>query len=334
MKILLYGELWGGTHIDSISKVLNKLGFENKAFNFYHYLNYYFKYELINKILRKTLRLANRKRINRSLLIEINKFSPTVLLISKGIDIYPQTLLKIKKKNILIANWNPDDFFNSKNSNKNIINSLGIYDIVFSSRKHLFDEYIRRGIKNPIYLEWYFLPEYHKRYKIDSKIIDKITFVGTHSKRREEIINKIDSNNSIEIWGSGWNKSKVISKSNVLYHRQILDQNKFSEVMQTSLININILTIENRDLTNLKIFEIVASGGILLTEKNQSSMEILGEHCFYFQGTQDINNMIKVIKSLSKKELLEYKEKTYSKIINEENSIDDKVKQMLNYLEV
>ena len=198
----------------------------------------------------------------------------------------------------------------------------------------MFDEYIRRGIKNPIYLEWYFLPEYHKRCKIDSKIIDKITFVGTYSKRREEIINKIDSNNSIEIWGSGWNKSKVISKSNVLYHRQILDQNKFSEVMQTSLINLNILTIENRDLTNLKIFEIIASGGILLTEKNQSSMEILGEHCFYFQGTQDINNMIKVIKSLSKKELLEYKEKTYSKIINEENSIDDKVKQMLNYLEV
>ena len=44
--------------------------------------------------------------------------------------------------------------------------------------------------------------------------------------------------------------------------------------------------------------------------------------------------MIKVTKSLSKKELLEYKEKTYSRIINEENSIDDKVKQMLNYLEV
>ena len=55
MKILLYGELWGGTHIDSISKVLNKLNHENKAFNFYSYLNYNFNYELINKILRKTL---------------------------------------------------------------------------------------------------------------------------------------------------------------------------------------------------------------------------------------------------------------------------------------
>ena len=331
MKILLYGELWEGTHIDSISKVLNKLDYENKAFNFYRYLNYYFKYELINKILRKTLRFINRKRINRGLLKEINKFSPTVLLISKGIDIYPQTLLKIKEKNILIANWNPDDFFNSKNSNKNIINSLKIYDIVFSSRKHLFDEYRLNGIKNPTYLEWYFLPEYHMRSKVDAKIIDKITFVGTFSKRRDEIINKIDSNNLIEIWGSGWNKSKVVSKSNVLCHRQILDQNKFSEVMQTSLINLNILTIENRDHTNLKIFEIVASGGILLTEKNKSSMEILGGNCFYFQGIQDINNMISVIKSLSKKELLEHKEKTYSRIIKGKNSIDDRVKEMLKH---
>lgn len=331
MKILLYGELWEGTHIDSISKVLNNLNHENKAFNFYSYLNYNFKYELINKILRKTLRFSNRIRINRGLLNEINKFSPTVLLISKGIDIYPQTLLKIKEKNILIANWNPDDFFNSKNSNKNIINSLKIYDIVFSSRKHLFDEYRLKGIKNPTYLEWYFLPEYHMRSKVDVKIINKITFVGTYSKRRDEIINEIDSNNLIEIWGSGWNKSKVVSKSNVIYRRQILDQNKFSEVMQTSLINLNILTIENRDLTNLKIFEIVASGGILLTEKNKSSMEILGENCFYFQGIQDINNMISVIKSLSKKELLEHKEKTYSRIIKGKNSIDDRVKEMLKY---
>lgn len=331
MKILLYGELWEGTHIDSISKVLNKLNHENKAFNFYSYLNYNFKYELINKILRKTLRFSNRIRINRGLLNEINKFSPTVLLISKGIDIYPQTLLKIKEKNILIANWNPDDFFNSKNSNKNIINSLKIYDIVFSSRKHLFDEYRLNGIKNPTYLEWYFLPEYHMRSKVDVKIINKITFVGTYSKRRDQIINEIDSNNLIEIWGSGWNKSKVVSKSNVIYHRQILDQNKFSEVMQTSLINLNILTIENRDLTNLKIFEIVASGGILLTEKNKSSMEILGGNCFYFEGIQDINNMISVIKSLSKKELLEHKEKTYSRIIKGKNSIDDRVKEMLKY---
>ena len=334
MKIILYGELWDGSHIDSIAKVFDKLKIKYYPFDFYEYLQYNTPFVLLNKVLRFFFLPYNRRKINIHLLEKIHSRKPTILIISKGIDIYPKTLLEIKKNNIQIVNWNPDDFFNSKNSNKNIINSLGIYDIVFSSRKHLFDEYIRRGIKNPIYLEWYFLPEYHKRCKIDSKIIDKITFVGTYSKRREEIINKIDSNNLIEIWGSGWNKSKVISKSNVLYHRQILDQNKFSEVMQTSLINLNILTIENRDLTNLKIFEIIASGGILLTEKNQSSIEILGEHCFYFQGTQDINNMIKVIKSLSKKELLEYKEKTYSKIINEENSIDDKVKQMLNYLEV
>lgn len=331
IKIFLYGELWEGTHIDSISKVLNKLKIENHQFNFYEFFQYNLPFKFLNKVLRKVFVFYNRRKMNLQLLRELDSFNPSVFLISKGIDIYPDTLKKIKRRNIKIVNWNPDDFFNLKNSNKNLIASLKFYDIVFSARKHLFHEYKIKGIKNPIYLEWYYIPGLHLKNIQNDFSLDKLTFIGSYSKRREEIINAIKGI-KIEIWGSGWNKANFINKKLITNHNKILSQSDFPHVIGKSLINLNILTIENRDQTNLKIFEIVASGGILLTNNNEMTKKIMGDNCFYYDGVEDLNMVIQNIRNLSKDELLMKKQKSYLGLISNKNSIDDRVKEMLNHL--
>jgi spore maturation protein CgeB len=330
MKIFLYGELWEGTHIDSISKVLNKLKIENQTFNFYNYFQYYTPFLFLNKVLRRLFLFYNRRRMNIQLLIKIESFEPTIFLISKGIDIYPETLIKIKNKNIVIANWNPDDFFNQKNSNLNLLSSLNHYDIVFSSRKHLFHEYIRKGIRNPIYLEWYYLPSLHFKKTENEEFIEKLTFIGSYSERREKIIKAINGI-EIEIWGSGWHKANFKSANNITCHNKILSQSNFPSVIGKSLINLNILTRENRDQTNLKIFEIVASGGVILTEDNDITRKILGEDCFYYDGINNINTIIQKIKNMPKKSLLQKRHKTFLKLISSRNSIDDRIKEMLKH---
>ena len=92
------------------------------------------------------------------------------------------------------------------------------------------------------------------------------------------------------------------------------------------------MTIENRDQTNLKIFEIVASGGILLTNNNEMTKKIMGDYCFYYDGVEDLNMVIQKIRSLSKDELLMKKQKSYLRLISNKHSIDDRVKEMLNHL--
>ena len=329
-KIFLYGEIWEGTHIDSISKVLDKLKIKNQTFNFYKYLHFNTSSVFLNKVLRRTFLFYNRRKMNLRFLEEIESFEPSILIISKGIDIFPDTLKKIKTKNIKIANWNPDDFFNLKNSNKNLLSSLSLYDFVFSSRKHLFQEYKTKRIKYPIYLEWYYLPEFHFKKIHNEKIVDKLTFIGSYSEKREKIINAIKGIN-IEIWGSGWNKAKLKFNKNIICHNKILTQSNFPSVISKSLINLNILTSENRDQTNLKIFEIVASGGIILTEDNDITREILGEDCFYYDGINNINTIIQKIKKLPRKSLIQKREKTYLRLISNNHSIDDRVKEMLKY---
>ena len=282
MKILLYGELWSGTHVDCISYVLREKNIEFAIFDFYKYINPNRFNIFIDKVLNKILYETNEKIINVQLIFEIEKYKPDILFISKGVNIFPETLENFKRKGIIIANWNPDDFFNKLNSSKHLLNSLNIYDYVFSARKHLFDEYKVMGIRNPYYVEWYYIPWLHKKTTNILPIKNIVTFIGTYSKRRELILKSIGNDIKIEIWGSGWNFSTLRTKKNINIKNKLLPQNEFPKIISSSLINLNILTLENRDHTNLKIFEITASNGLLLTEATDTSKCILGNNAFYF----------------------------------------------------
>ncbi len=334
-RILLYGEFWEGTHVDCVSKILNRKEIDNEIFNFYPILNKQFGNRVLNAIYRKSFYKENEIKINKELLIRIEEYKPDVLFISKGVNIFPETLLTIKKKSIIIINWNPDDFFNCYNSSKHIINSLPIYDYVFSARAHLFDEYRAKGIKNPIYLEWYYIHWLHKKPIVNLEIQKKITFVGTYSKRREKILDSIISRYPLEIWGDQWQFSKLKRKKNTIIHNKALTQIQFPEVMSQSLLNLNILTLENRDLTNLKIFEIPASYGIMLTEYTNKINEILNNNCFYFKPdiSEDLSNSIsKIVTDFNIDDLKYMRQMSHESIINGNNDISHRVSDILQQI--
>jgi len=332
-KVLLYGEYWEGTHIDCISKVLELEHIEYKIFDFYSIISPIHNPNFFDKIKRKLKYNANEKLINHLLIKEIDIFKPTILLVSKGINIYPETFLIFKKSGIIISNWNPDDFFNNKNTSKHLLNSLNLFDFVFSARKHLFHEYVLNGISNPHYIEWYYIPWLHKLPNNNFKVEDKISFIGTYSKRREHILASIDNSVPIEVWGSGWNNSKIVLKNNISLKKKILNQSDFPKYISKSKINLNILTTENRDQTNLKLFEITASSGLLLTESTNVTNEIFKDSCFYYDynNINSLNNTIQYILNLKNFNYVEQvKQKGVEVTYNNKHSINDRVKEILN----
>ena len=330
MRILLYGENWQGTHVNAISIVLNKMEVDNQIFDFYKYLNFNSKNRLLNRILRKLFIPLNEYIINWKFYKKIITYKPNAIIISKGVNIYPSTLKKIKSLNIKVVNWNPDDFFNQKNSSRHLRKSFDLFDIVFSAREHLFKDYLSRGLKNIIYLEWYYIPWLHKFREV-SDVKRKITFIGTKSKRREKILGSINENYNIEIWGSGWSNTTLKNKTNVVIKNEVLNQKDFTEVISNSLINLNILTIENQDLTNLKIFEITSCGGFILTEDNLKSRELLNNYGFFY-NEKTINLMIEQIYSLNFADWNYFRNITSNFILDNSNSINDRVNKLLDCL--
>ena len=327
-RFLLYGEYWEGTHIDCISKILKSQNINCEIFNFYPFIHKQFGNRVFNAIYRRSFYTKNEKTINVELLNKINSYKPDVLLISKGVNIFPETLLTIKNKSIIILNWNPDDFFNKNNSSNHILNSLPIYDYVFSARTHLFDEYRSKGIKNPIYLDWYYIPWLHKKPENILEEKKKITFVGTYSKRREQIIDSIKTIYPIEIWGDQWQFSKLRHKKNIFVKSKSLSQKDFPNVMSQSTLNLNILTLENRDVTNLKTFEIPASYGLMLTEYTPEMKNILGDNCFYYYPNivNNISDEIsKIFSNHTMNKLREIRHESYNSIINGGHDIGKRV---------
>ena len=336
-KYLLYGEYWEGTHIDSISKVFKQKKINHEIFNFFPLIHKQLGSRITNALYRKTFHFYNERKVNRDLLNKIEEYKPDVFIISKGINIYPETLKYINKKSIIIVNWNPDDFFNKNNSNVHLLNSINIYDLVFSARSHLFEEYKYKGIKNPVYLEWYYIPWLHYKPSNFLNERNKLTFIGTYSKRREEILNKITTDLPIEIWGDQWQFSKLKYKKGITVQSKSLPQSNFPEIISNSLLNLNILTQENRDKTNLKIFEIPASYGIMLTEYTENTNSIFGNKCFYYNPNinEDLSIQISnILTNYSLKDLRSIKETTYNYIINSNNDIQSRVETILNEIEL
>ncbi len=71
----------------------------------------YYNSSTLNKILYRLGLSAILKVINRDLKERIEKFGPSVILIFKGMEVFPGTLRWIRSRNIRLVNYNPDNPF-------------------------------------------------------------------------------------------------------------------------------------------------------------------------------------------------------------------------------
>ena len=110
MKILIVG----ANKSYSLERVylthLKNIGIETTLFDARSYVDN-FRSSFFNKL---RFKLGDRyiyNKIGGELLNFIDSFNPTVVLVFKGMELNYETLVRIKKRNIFIANYNPDHPF-------------------------------------------------------------------------------------------------------------------------------------------------------------------------------------------------------------------------------
>ncbi len=289
-KILIYGENWVGTLPQLLASDLSRRGFTVENFDFTEILPGIRNRSLKERVQRRLFEKLYIARIRSLFLKKIEKFSPDLVLVAKGLHVDKATLISIKSKGIRLVNWNPDDFFNLKNSNLNLIEAMSEYDLIVSSRIHIFQKYRDHGANNLLYLDWYYVPELHFDRGCKKNI--KASFVGSWSPFREEFIGQLTT--PFRIWGGGWEKSSKAFQRIHSVQNKILSQAEMSIVFTSSKFNLNLLTHENNDLSNLRFFEVPASGGLLLTERNLVAEKYLSDfkECLMFSSSDEVNKII------------------------------------------
>lgn len=333
LKILIYGEPYDWAMAVNLMESFKLLNHSAKIFDYTKYMYRTKKFNLYNRFLDRVLYLKISNDINYALLNEVKKEHFDILVVLKGVHISRNTLSELKNRIKYIVNWNPDDFFNPLNSSRQLLDCFNIYDCIFSPREHLFEEYRKFGAKNIKLLNWYYLPKYEINGSIDkseySLYESSIVFIGTWSKRREKILTTLMNFENVKIFGNGWNKASSNFQKKINCNQPVF-ADEMSKIMFLSKININILTIENRDTTNLRNFEIPAFKGFQIAEETSAIKKIfknneeivlynspdeLAEKCQYYLKNVEAYDKIK--------------KQGYETIVNGKNTILDRAYEII-----
>lgn len=321
-KFLIYGEFWQGTLPSLLENELSLRGHKVNIFDFTKIVPGISDRAIYSRIKRRIFYKFYERKVNISFLDYTKKINPDFIIVSKGLNLWPETVNSLQQVGAKLINWNPDDFFNEKNSNDNLIDSFKHYDLLVSSRPHLFNEYREQGAKQLLFIDWYYVPDlHHPRHDIFKY---DLTFVGSWSALREEFISKIKT--PVVIWGGGWERSSESFKVAHRVNAKIISQVEMSSIFSSSKYNLNLITQDNRDFSNLRFFEVCASGGLLITERNESSVSYLidREDCLMYSTAEDVNQILS-----SSFDLSAIAQSGYKKIINGKNSFGDRVGQLL-----
>lgn len=209
--------------------------------------------------------------INHFVMNLVKKDNFDLAIIVRGEHLLPLALSFMKEKNITLYNWSTDDFFNENTSLKIMKGELvrqviAKYDCIFTPRIHLEAEYRRCGAKSLELINWYYRPFLRDPNNlIPVNYCFDVSFIGAWSAEREKWLSSLEGL-PIHVWGWGWEKraSKYFKKNNFCHSTVSMFQ--MSEIFNKSRININLLTIQNRDTSNFRNFEIPAACGFQLSE--------------------------------------------------------------------
>ena len=288
-RFLIYGESWTGTLPRLLADELHRRKLPVKLFDFTDYMPGIRNRSFGQRLRRRLFPARYQQRVQAELLRAVAEFEPRVVVVSKGLHLARATLEGLSARGIYMVNWNPDDFFNMKNSSAGLLAAMPAYDLIVSSREHLFARYRQHGAKALLSLPWYYVPSLHFDHQLP--IVREASFVGSWSPTREAFIGGLRKR--FGVWGGGWEKSSMGFRRDHDVALKVLNQVEMSQVFGTSRYNLNLLTHENNDRCNLRLFEVTASGGLLLTERNDDAASLLTDRqdCLMFSSRDEVSEL-------------------------------------------
>lgn len=246
------------------------------------FLEYYNK-SILNKLLFKSgLSLINNRieKIVRETVLEIK---PDVLWAFKGMELTPALLKWIKGQGIKLVNYNPDNpfIFSGKGSgNKNVTDSIGLYDLYLS-----YDRDICKQLETQYQVRTGLLPfgfelseDLFQECEQQPEVV-KACFLGNPDADRARFINSLaEQNVCIDVYGHGW--ANFVNNQAITVYAPAYGK-EFWKTLRKYRVQLNLMRIHNPNSHNMRSFEVPGVGGIGLYPDTI-------DHRTYFTDKQDI----------------------------------------------
>lgn len=296
------------------------------------FLKFYNK-NLLNKILyrlgfSKILDIINNQIISRVIAVH-----PDILLVFKGMELYPGTIRRIKLMGIKVVNYNPDNpfiFTGRGSGNINITKSVGLYNL------HLtYNMEVKRQIETQYDIPVGLLPF---GYNISNEVYDacvkqdellKLCFLGNPDQERANFIMGLAKRGlSIDVYGNHW--EKWISDPKIEIHSPVYGDNLW-KTLRKYRVQLNLMRIHNLNSHNMRSFEIPGVGGIMVAPKTLEH-EIYfknGKEVFLFSSIDECTQIVNMLLNLPAREADEIRKAARIRSIESGYSYFDRSKQLL-----
>ena len=140
--------------------------------------------------------------------------------------------------------------------------------------------------------------EQTESYRVD------ILFVGTWEKERDDLLTYLyNCGYKVIVKGSFWKESKFMRCSGQNVERT-RSTREYRLLLSSSKISLNFFREQNSDKINSRLIEILACGGICLTQSNSYLKKVFGKQkgLYYFSDRNSLMRQISILIGMNKEQ--------------------------------
>jgi len=290
----------------------------------------YYESGLFNKLLFKTGVSPIYSHINKLLKKKIEEFNPDIIWVFKGMEILPETLKWAKERKIVLVNYNPDNpfvFSGAGSGNKNVTDSIGLFDFHFTYNLEVKERLEKQYKMNVILLPFGFEldDDLYTTVRLQEEV-QKICFLGNPDKSRALFIKKMaEAGLQLDVYGNNWNK--FITHANVTIFQPVYET-AFWNILYKYRVQLNLMRQHNPDSHNMRTFEVPGTGGILLAPATREHSLFFDNNseAFFYSDLQDAISKAKYLLALPAIEANAIRIKARNRSISSGYSYKDRAK--------
>lgn len=248
-------------------------------------------------------------QFNRHLYQAVKAQKPDVILVFKGMEIYPETLKAIRNLGVKCCNYNPDHpflFYSRGSGNKNVKQSVGFYDWHFAYSHAIIQEITARYQLPCTYLPFgYEIEDAIYKEASQQEELLKVGFIGNPDFIRVQHIQALlEAGIQVDVYGHGWEQYLATATSPNLCIFPAVYGDEFWYTAYRYRVQLNIFRPHNIGSHNMRTFEMPAVGAIMLAPDSLEHRSFFehGKEAFFYQDIADMVKQARIILKLSKSE--------------------------------
>jgi spore maturation protein CgeB len=317
-------------------KYLKELGVDVLHFPAQSLFYDYYQKNTVNKVLYRAGLSKILKHINKNFRKEVVKFEPDIIWIFKGMETFPYSLKWAQAKGIKLVNYNGDSpfiFSDSGSGNKNVTESIGLYDLFLTYNSADRDTMQTKiGVNSEILPFGYDVSDevYNKCIQLEE--VKKVCFVGNPDSMRVNFIKQLaDKGIAIDVYGFSWNRFLNHPKVSIF---QPVMQDEFWKTLRKYRVQLNLMRPHNPTTHNMRTFECGGIGAIQLAPDTRDHRHYFRneEEIFLFDHLEECLGKIEYLLNMGKEEADRVRENARRRSVQDGYSYQCRSMQALSYL--